>query len=252
MKFPESRFESEEIHLDLEFTPQPDESLPFVAINMVISLDGRVEFEGRSGGIGGTADRRVMRNLRSNFDAVMRGGNSLRSEKILTSVPEDLALHRVNKGLSSQPFEVVITSSGEVPLGSNLTGSSPERILVVSDLSIKEMSEVQDIPSGVRSVDSGSTSSSSNIRESLISLKRDYGIKTVLSEGGPSLTKSLIKDNLAQNLFLTVSPKVLGRERGKRHQDFFITEDEQIDLGKLISVHTSDNETFLRYAISFR
>ena len=60
----------EGIYTGLRFPPAA-EARPYTVINMVSSVDGEVSVCGRAGGIGGEADRRVMRTLRSKVDAVV-------------------------------------------------------------------------------------------------------------------------------------------------------------------------------------
>src|ERR1700722_18281627 len=54
---------------------------PWVRANMVASVDGAAALEGRSGGLGGAADRKLFHVLRSLADVVLVGGGTARAEK---------------------------------------------------------------------------------------------------------------------------------------------------------------------------
>jgi hypothetical protein len=53
---------------------------PFVRCNMISSLDGAIAVEGRSGALGGPADRRVFQVLRSLADVIVVGAGTAREE----------------------------------------------------------------------------------------------------------------------------------------------------------------------------
>ena len=46
----------------------------------------------------------------------------------------------------------------------------------------------------------------------LQSLHADYGVRSVLCEGGPSLFGQLVRGGVLDELFLTLSPKLVGGE----------------------------------------
>ena len=59
--------------------PDPPADRPFVAINMVMSADGRTVIDGTERGLGSKLDQRLMRELRVHFDVVMNGGATFRA-----------------------------------------------------------------------------------------------------------------------------------------------------------------------------
>ena len=60
---------------------QARDDRPFLAMNFVVTLDGRATIEGRSGPIGSEADTEMLVGLRSRFDAVMIGAGTMRAER---------------------------------------------------------------------------------------------------------------------------------------------------------------------------
>src|ERR687889_1507896 len=50
---------------------------PYLVLNMVETLDGRIAVNGRSGPIGDEADREIFHGLRTQVDAVMAGAGTV-------------------------------------------------------------------------------------------------------------------------------------------------------------------------------
>lgn len=205
---PSELLPEERIYEDL-WDPSPSrEGRPKVIINMVSSLDGKAAIEGKAGTIGGEADRRVMRILRSRADAVMIGAGTLRSERISLSVPDYLADLRTRRGRKQQPLHIILTSGTDqdLPL-ENLIEGKPENTIVLAPEDSEtgfnlEVQRAFRIPEASR----GRVDLASAVRI----LKEDYSVDLLLVEGGPSLNHELVASSLADDLCLTISPKLLG------------------------------------------
>ena len=59
--------------------PPPPADRPYVLMNMVSSVDGKVVIEGTEQGLGSKVDQRLMRELRVNADMVINGASTLRA-----------------------------------------------------------------------------------------------------------------------------------------------------------------------------
>ncbi len=209
---------------------------------MVSALDGKAAVEGAAGSIGSAIDRAIMRNLRAHADAVMIGASTLRAEKLTLSVTQDLARQRVALGLEPQPLAVLTTVSGNLPLENHLLDATSDNLLVfvspsTPSLSLKKLSSL------------ASVETATSLKETLQVLKQRYAVDVLLVEGGPSLNQALVGENLADELFLTLSPKLLGGERNST-----LTILEGPSLGKTIhvspvSIHAARSELFLRCAL---
>lgn len=249
---PEADIPVDDLYLDLDLPSRSsrDASLPYVAINMVSSIDGKVSVGGRANDIGGAADRTVMRNLRSAFDAVLRGAGTLRAEKISAGVPGSLASLRASRGLPEQPYEVILTKTGDVPIGSNLLDATPERTVVIAPESAPGDATISEPDSHAVAIRAPATLDGDvNIPEALRFLKSAYGTGRILVEGGPSLNHALISASLIEDLFLTLSPKLLGGTLAVT----LLSGDPLPKLPErqpeLRSVHLAAGELFLRYAL---
>ncbi len=77
------------------------------------------------------------------------------------------------------------------------------------------------------------------------------GYKNVLVEGGPTLLTSFLKENLIDELFLTIAPKIYGTEEGVTLSliENYLFPEDAIKKLKLKSIKKAGSEVFLRYAI---
>lgn len=221
---------------------------------MVASVDGKANVGGKAGSIGSPTDRTLMRSLRARSDAVMIGAGTLRAEKLTLSIPDDLARTREDRGLKPQPLAVVATATGEVPLGTNLLSSSPDNLLILVPPETPDERLVALSAFGsIESVPEEKSGPGIDLEKALEMLKERYAIGSLLVEGGPALNHALVRAGLADELFLTISPRLLG---GERPDVLTILEGPEIlpnkTEPKLASVHVSGNELFLRYSLRGR
>ncbi len=201
---------------------------------MVSSVDGRTTVEGRSSRIGSAIDRRTMRTLRSKAGAVMIGAATLRAERL------SLALDEASP---PQPLAVIVTGTGDVPLRRNLISEERQEVVVITtqdaQVDLQDSARVLRVPSG--------TSSGVDLGRALEVLEAQYAVDLLLVEGGPSLNHALISANLADELFLTLAPKMLGGTSDPTILDSQAV--APIDVN-LVSVHLASSELYLRYTLS--
>ncbi|MBA2713842.1 MAG: dihydrofolate reductase family protein [Rubrobacteraceae bacterium] len=202
-------------------------------------MDGRTTAEGKASGIGSKADRRVMRTLRSRADGVIIGGGTLRAER--------LSLGLDAEDPRARPLAIILTNTGEVPLARNLILDERQRVLVLlaegaakgAEWRIGDIAEVRRIPT---------TSGVIDLAQALKTLKSDYNVSRLLVEGGPTLNHALISSNLADELFLTLAPTLLGKSTPDKPPTASGTIVEPRNL-RLLSAYLQADELFLRYAL---
>jgi 2,5-diamino-6-(ribosylamino)-4(3H)-pyrimidinone 5'-phosphate reductase len=237
----------EDVYSNISFPKR--EKRPYVIINMVCSLDGKVVHEGKASQIGSSTDRAVMRTLRAHADAVMVGAGTLRAEKLRLDVPEDLSRERESRGLKPQPLAVIASTSGDVPLEKNLLGSSPDNLLILVTPTVPQsrlaalsrVASVEIMPDETGDLHLDPT-------DALKVLKKRHAVDVLLIEGGPTFNHALISSGLADELFFTLAPILLG---GEKPEALNILEGrpliQKTEQPELISIHLSGNELFLRY-----
>jgi riboflavin-specific deaminase-like protein len=228
-----------EIYADVEFPARSDR--PYVALNFVTSLDGRVAVDGRASGLGSPVDRQVMRQLRARADALLVGAGTVRAEAIDPRVSPELAHAREAAGRAAQPLFVVISASAVLP--DRKLFHRPEIQSLILTVRTADGEALQKMAPAAEVAVLGDTWV--DLTEAMHFLK-SRGMASVLCEGGPTVAGGLIAAGLVDELFVTVAPAIIGGV-GPRLVEFLPgVANEKIPLD-LVSVVEEDGELFVRY-----
>lgn len=227
--------------------PKAEAGLPYVAVNMVSSIDGKITLDRqhKTQKLGSSVDRDLMGRLRSHFDAVLRGAETVRASPYFPGVPEDLAERRAKAGEARQPMSVVVSGSLDLPLESPFFsgGSSKTVVLTTSSSAAGRRREVEKHaavePVGNERVD---------MEAALKILYNEYGVRRLLVEGGAALNYWFIQKGLLHTLFWTVAPKLSGFR-----DDLTMVEGpsllDPVPQLHLESIYQHENELFLRWGL---
>jgi riboflavin biosynthesis pyrimidine reductase len=232
---------------------------PLLFANFVSSIDGVVAIpsvdaspsviSGHSEG-----DRFVMGLLRASADVVLVGASTVRAEPEHRWTPEfvypqassDFARLREVLGLGREPRLAVVTAGG------NLDPSIPalEGSLIVTTRAGAQRVE-GDLPSGAELLVAGGGDHVD--LTAVVTELRGRGHERVLSEGGPTVVGQLMERGLVDELFLTISPLLLGRTRADDRPSLV----EGVDLlgsgappAEVVSVRRHRSHLFLRYSLA--
>lgn len=195
------------IYDDLELEPAREDA-PFVAVNMVSTVDGKITLnkKERAEPIGSPVDRELMKRLRVHFDAVVRGAETVRANPFFPGVPEHLVPRRLQLGKSAQPLGVIVSRSLDLPLGSQYFTVTPRPVVLTTEASdpgrrqaVSERAHVE--VAGRESVDPA-------LALEILACK--YGVRSILLEGGAALNYAFLKSGLVDALFWTLAPKIGG------------------------------------------
>jgi riboflavin-specific deaminase-like protein len=181
------------------------EERPLVAMNFVATADGRATIEGRSGPIGSDVDTEMLVGLRMRCDALMVGAGTMRVERYGRLVTKDeTRRRREGAGLPPEPLMVLVSGRLDLPWDAPLFTEGGEVLIFTA-------SEAEP-PQTESSVEVVRHEGAVNLREALRHLRRERGVRALLSEGGPHLHDQMQADGLVDDLFLTIAPKLSGGE----------------------------------------
>jgi riboflavin biosynthesis pyrimidine reductase len=182
---------------------------PYVVVNFVESADGRATFNGRSGPLGDDGDHAIFHGLRERVDAVLAGTVTLGTERYgrILGKPEQRR-RRTEQGLPAEPLACVITRSGNVPIDIPLFEEAEAHVVIFSPVEL-DASRCAARVDVVR-LDPGELTLTTALRR----LRADYGIRSLLCEGGPTLFGSMLRERVVDELFLTLAPKLAGGGHG--------------------------------------
>jgi diaminohydroxyphosphoribosylaminopyrimidine deaminase / 5-amino-6-(5-phosphoribosylamino)uracil reductase len=189
--------------LNEKFFKYMNTGLPFVGVKLAQTLDGRIaDTHGNSQWISSNDARKEVHRLRSEYDAVMVGAN--------TVFKDDPAL-TVRSVAGRNPVRIVIDGMLSLPGSRKIfkTDVAPTWILTSSDALKLNTKKVQQlVKQGVRVL----VASSSRFlkTESILRTLSREGISSVLIEGGASLIAPFIQQSKSDVLYLFLAPKILG------------------------------------------
>lgn len=176
---------------------------PRLALNMITTLDGKAAVGGRTRGMGNAADRALFHGLRARTDAVMVGAGTARLERYGPLVRDpDARARRAAAGRPAHPLACVVSGRLELPADLPLLEDAESRVLV----STRTDDELQPAAATVEYF----RQRTPELRPLLEALRTKHEVETVLCEGGPTLNAQLLLEGLVDELFLSLSPKLVG------------------------------------------
>lgn len=207
---------------------------PYLYINMAATADGKIvigEIGGTAKGVGGPTDQRLFRRLQRQCDAALLGSSTLRASNVL--YPPEIP-------------RFVVTRSGDVPLDNRFFTDAPDRAYVLAPEDLPEEARKR-IAARTNLVQFGR--GSVDLTAALRHLRQERGIAHLLCEGGATLNDELLRAGLADELFLTLAPKL----KGGAHLPSIVT-GQGFPPGQflpltLLSLYHDGGELYLRYKI---
>lgn len=180
---------------------------PWIYTNMIASADGGTAVDGLSGALGGPGDKLVFSALRSAADGILVGASTAREERYRAPQPSEAArAARRDRGHTGDPRLVLVTRSLDLDPDLPLFGEPSNRPVIVTVSTAPEarrarLEPVADlIDAGRADVD---------LAVALRRLRAE-GMRTMLSEGGPSLNGQLVEHDLVDEWNLSLSPHLIG------------------------------------------
>ena len=215
----------------------PPADRPRVALNFATTLDGRGAIDGRSGAIGSDTDTAMLVGLRQRFDAVMIGAGTMRVERYGRIVSDPARRERREElGLPGDPL-MVIVGGFDLPWDAPLFTDGGGEVLLLTAAEKGEPPATATPVTVVREPD-GRVDLATALRR----LRAERGIRALLCEGGPHLHSQLQAAGLADELFLTIAPKLVGA--GRSILEGALPEVAELELTWLLQ---EESELFARY-----
>ncbi len=221
------------LYSHLELPPPPDDR-PYLYINMVSTMDGKIvlgEVGGPAKGVGGPTDQRLFRRLQQTCDAALIGGATLRASQVIYP-PE-------------KP-RFVLTRKGDLPLDNRFFTDAPDRAYILAPEDLPEAT-LATLKTCARVIQVGR--GGVDLAGALQRLRQELGIRYLLCEGGAALNDALLQNGLADEFFLTLAPKI----KGGAHLPT-VVDGKGFPSGaflplSLLSLYHDGDEIYLRYRI---
>jgi riboflavin biosynthesis pyrimidine reductase len=193
--------------------------------------------------LGDEGDKAMFHGLREQFDAVLAGTGTLRTERYgrILAKPERRR-RRAERGLTEEPLACIFTRSGELPHDIPLFDEPEARVVIFTSRPRRGdpwKAQVEQV-----AIDG----SSFTVADALRYLRAEHGIRSVLCEGGPALFGAMLHEQVVDEFFLTVAPWLTGGGDGPS-----VTTGPQLpDLApaRLLWLLERQNSLFLRYGLT--
>jgi len=178
---------------------------PFVAVKMAMSADGKTATRaGDSRWISGKESRKFVHKLRSGYDAVMVGANTVRTDN-----PRLTARIRGAKN----PLRIIVDGKLSIPpqarVMKNRDGktiiATTERVPAKRIESIARNSGAHIFVCGKKEVD----------LKALVRVLGAMGIRKILIEGGSEMNASALDAGIVDKFYLFIAPKIIGGRDAK-------------------------------------
>lgn len=180
---------------------------PAVRLNMIASVDGAAYAEGRSGALGGPADKALFATLRSLADVILVGAATMRTEGYGPARLDEVARQgRRSEGRPPVPPIAVVTRSCRLDWRAPFFTDAEERPLVIT----------------VGKADAADRSRAEEVADVIVAGDDDVqlagavralgerGHDNVLAEGGPGIAAQLVSESVLDEVCLTISPLLVG------------------------------------------
>jgi len=172
---------------------------PYIILSAAISIDGKISTKIGDSKLSSKSDSIRLHKLRSKVDAILIGKNTLLQDDPLLTV-------RYTKG--KNPIRIILDSMGSIPINSKIIKTSndvPTIIAVSKKINKKNLLKLQKLP--VEIIIAGENSINLKLLLKKLSSKK---LKTILVEGGGTVNWEFIKNNLFNELIVTLSPFLIG------------------------------------------
>lgn len=174
---------------------------PYIILSAAMTIDGKIASKKGDTEISDEKDWKDVHKLRTKVDAIMVGKNT-----ILVDNPK---LH-IKFYSHSGYYRIVVDSNLTIPISSNIITYKPEIyptiICTTEKVPIEKINEYKS-----KSINIVSSGRSERVDiKNLLPKLYEMGIKSILLEGGGNLNWSFIKENLVDEIRLTIAPWIIG------------------------------------------
>ena len=183
----------------MEVKSYMEKSKPYVILSAATSVDGKIATRTGDSNLSSKQDKVRLHKLRSKVDAILVGKNTVLLDNPLLTV-------RYARG--KNPIRIILDSKGTISKKSKILQTSdkiPTIIAVSKKISKSNYDKLCKFP--VEIITAGKNSVNIKLLLKKLSNKK---INTILVEGGGTVNWEFIKQNLFDELIITLSPFLIG------------------------------------------
>ena len=182
---------------------------PFVIATFAMTVDGKittrtfspVDFTSRE-------DKLHLLRQRSLGDAVLIGHSTLKLDNVRLGLPgTELRDARVQRGQTPYPLRVIVSNEGRIDHRLKIFQTDISPIVIFSTTRMPRAYRTALMPKATLHL---SKRKNVDLAEMLHRLRGEYKVRTVACEGGATLFRALLEQDLVDQLNLTIAPYLFG------------------------------------------
>src|SRR4051794_15244764 len=185
---------------------------PFVAVTFAMTVDGKittknfspVDFTSRE-------DKTHLFRQRALGDAVLIGHSTLKHDNVRLGLPDPkMREERVARGQSPCPIRVIVSNEGRIDVSLKIFHADPAKAGGIVIFSTLRMPARHQNALREKATLHLSDASEVDLAWMLRQLRHEYGVRSVACEGGATLFRALLEQDLVDQLNLTIAPYLFG------------------------------------------
>jgi 2,5-diamino-6-(ribosylamino)-4(3H)-pyrimidinone 5'-phosphate reductase len=183
---------------------------PFVFINVATTVDGKLAPENRKFvPFGSKRDLELLYELRAKADAALMGARTVDSAPgHYGPGPAKYRRLRIQRGLPEYNLRVIVSGRGTLNPKSDIFRYrfSPIIVLTSARASVRNLKQLRSVADDVEIFGDEEM----DFKAALDWLQEKWKVKKLLCEGGGELNTALIRQNLVDEIYITICPLVFG------------------------------------------
>ena len=238
------------VYADLHWPAARIADRPYVVMNMVTTLDGKVVVGGAGTTklIGSDIDHALMERINLQADAILGGASTVRADGLrYPQITAATQRERERRNLRPRPLWIVVSRRGEMSLDAPFFRTDRDNLAAIVS-GAASRSHVAALDERVQVIRVGEADSTAlDAHEVLATLQHDWGVQRLVCLGGPRTNAWLIEAGLVDELFLTIAPKIQGGADGTTAVEGYGFAPHALVQMELLSAYRVGSELFLRY-----
>jgi 2,5-diamino-6-(ribosylamino)-4(3H)-pyrimidinone 5'-phosphate reductase len=191
-----------------------------IILNAAISIDGKIATVNGDTKISSELDLKRVHELRRGVDVILVGISTVINDDPLLTIR-----YGMNKKTIKNPIRIIIDSKARIPLHSKIVKTANQietRVVVTSKAPSKNLKKLEKRGVKIIVLDQGPEGDRKDRGENngeKVDLKKLFdqlekeGVSNVLVEGGGEINWSVIKNNLFDEIIITISPLIIGGKK---------------------------------------
>ena len=191
-----------------------------IILNAAISIDGKIATVNGDTKISSTLDLKRVHGLRREAGVILVGISTVINDDPLLTIR-----YGMNKKGIKNPIRIIIDSKARIPLHSKIVKTANQietRVVVTSKAPSKNLKKLKEKGIKIIVLDQGAEEDRVDRVEDngeKVDLKKLFdqlekeGVSNVLVEGGGEINWSIIKNNLFDEIIITISPLIIGGKK---------------------------------------